>query len=101
MNPDVFEKLADGSVLIRIKAVPGASCNQITGVRGGRLKIRVAAPPEGGKANQAICDTVARALSIKSRQVEILKGRGHAEKTLKVTGVDVDKIEHLLRSVDS
>ena len=41
-------------VLIWIKAVPGASRNQITGIVGDRLKVRTSAPPEGGKANKAI-----------------------------------------------
>ena len=80
---------ADGDdVLIRIKAVPGASRDEIAGAVGDRLKVRVSAAPEGGKANKAICRLVAAALGAKSRQVTIERGRTSPEKTLRVTGCD-------------
>ncbi|MDP7071114.1 MAG: DUF167 domain-containing protein [Phycisphaerales bacterium] len=48
--------VADGAdTLIRIKAVPGASRDAVAGLLGDRLKVRVSAAPEGGKANKAIC----------------------------------------------
>ena len=43
----------NGRVFVRVKAVPGARQNAVTGTLGDRLKIRVSAPPEGGKANDA------------------------------------------------
>jgi len=96
-----FETQSDGSILLSIKAVPGASRNQVVGALGDRLKIRIAAPPEGGKANKSICETLARALGIKSRQVEIHAGHGHAEKAVKISGVDVKSLEQFLATFDS
>lgn len=79
---------ADGSdLLLRVKAVPGASRDAIAGVLGDRLKVKVAAPPEGGKANTAICAVVAKALGIKPRDVTIESGQGSAEKLLRITGI--------------
>jgi uncharacterized protein (TIGR00251 family) len=61
---------ADGDdVLVWVKAVPGASRDEIAGVLGGRLKVRVAAPPEGGKANRAIAMLLARAIGVKAGRV--------------------------------
>lgn len=69
-----------------IKAVPGAKKDEIVGRLGDRLKVRVSAPPEGGKANTAICDLIAKALGVKARDVRIVSGQSRAEKTLEVDG---------------
>ncbi|MHC4416688.1 MAG: DUF167 domain-containing protein [Planctomycetota bacterium] len=73
-------------VLIRIKAVPGASRDGIAGVLGNRLKVRVSAPPEDGKANKAICKLIAAALGVRSNQVSIESGPTSPEKTFRVSG---------------
>lgn len=88
-NPDVppwLSRAADGSWLIRVKAVPGASRDAIAGPLGDRLKVRVAAPPEGGKANKAICKLIAAKASLKTAQIEIIAGASAAEKTVRVSG---------------
>lgn len=83
-------------VRIPVKAVPGASRDQIVGPLGGRLKIKVAAPPEGGKANAAICALVAAALGIKARQVRVAAGHGSAEKVLEVLGIEPAEVSERL-----
>jgi uncharacterized protein (TIGR00251 family) len=75
-------------VTIRLKAIPGAKSDQIAGVLGDRLKVRVSAPPEGGKANKAICALLAKALGCKPRDVEIVSGQTSPEKLAKITGID-------------
>lgn len=74
------------SILIRVKAVPGASCDSIAGVLGDRLKLRISAPPEDGKANKSICKLLAKALSLKPSQVEIENGHTNPEKTIRIVG---------------
>jgi uncharacterized protein (TIGR00251 family) len=78
----------NGGALVRVKAVPGASRDAIAGVLGDRLKVRVSAPAEGGKANRAICAVLARALGARERDVEVASGAASAEKVLRITGVD-------------
>lgn len=75
------------AVLISVKAVPGAKRDQVAGRLGERLKVRVAAPPEGGKANAAICALLAAELGVKARDVEVVKGGASPEKTIRVVGV--------------
>ena len=77
-------------VLIRVKAVPGASRDEIAGTVGDRLKVRVSAPPEGGKANKAIRAVIAAALGIKQRQVLIESGRTGPAKTFRVKACGVE-----------
>lgn len=73
----------DGAWFVRVKAVPGAKQNAIAGVFGDRLKIRVAAPPEGGKANEAIRTVLAEHLGCKPRAVELVSGASSSEKVFR------------------
>lgn len=84
------------AVLIAIKAVPGASRDAVAGVLGDRLKVRVAAPPEGGKANDAIRRLLASRLGVRPAEVEIVSGHAHAEKTVRVCGVDAAGVRDAL-----
>ena len=88
--------MAEAPVRISVKAVPGASRDQIVGLLGGRLKIKVAAAPEAGKANAAICAVVAAALGIKARQVQVVAGHGSAEKVLEVLGMEAAEVSRRL-----
>ncbi len=83
-------------VLLWIKAVPGASRDQIAGVIGDRLKVRVSAPPEGGKANTAICKLLAKALGVKNNQVFIEFGAANPEKIIRIAGVTTNDLRRRL-----
>ena len=83
----MIEAAGANAIRIAIKAVPGAARNEIVGPLGDRLKIRVAVPPEGGKANKAICALIAKALIVKSSQVSVLTGKSSAQKTIEVEGM--------------
>ena len=74
---------------ILVKVVPGAKRDEIAGMLGDRLKIRVAAPPEGGKANAAVCSMIAESLGLKARQVEIISGHSAPEKSVRISGMDI------------
>lgn len=63
---------------------------------GERLKVRVTAPPEGGKANKAICTLVAGAVGVKPRQVTVVAGHTSPEKTLRIEGTDEDALARAL-----
>ncbi len=80
---------------LRLKVVPGASRSQIASVLGDRLKVRVAAPPEGGKANRAVCELIAAWLG--STQVAVVAGPTHPEKTVLVAGLDALTAEQMAR----
>ncbi len=77
---------AGEDVLIWVKAVPGASSNEIAGVVGDRLKIRISAPPEGGKANRAICKLLASSLGVKANQISIERGETSPAKIVRISG---------------
>lgn len=69
---------------MRIKVVPGASRSEVVGVLGDRLKLRVSAPAEGGKANRAVVDLLKDVLGVED--VEITRGVSSSEKKVRVYG---------------
>ena len=75
------------AVRIRLKVVPGSRKEQIVGPLGDRLKIKVSAPPEQGKANGAVCELLAEALGVDARRVTIVAGHSNPEKIARVEGV--------------
>lgn len=87
-------------VRLAIKAVPGARRDEIAGRLGDRLKVRVAAPPEDGKANAAICALISAALGVRARDVQVVAGHSRAEKVLEITGASPQAVAHLLGDSD-
>ncbi len=80
-----FVQRVPGGMHLKLKVIPGASRSQIVGGYGDRLKIKVAAPPEQGKANQAVIALLQHWLGTDA--VEIIAGHGCAMKTAKVRGM--------------
>lgn len=72
---------------IAVKVVPGARADALAGPLGERLKIRVAAPPEDGKANKAVCRLLASALGVRPSDAEVVSGHARPEKMILVRGV--------------
>lgn len=75
-------------VRFAVKAVPGASRSRVVGALGDALKVQVAAPPEGGKANAALCALLAAAFGVPERAVQVVGGAGHPRKVVAVDGID-------------
>jgi len=98
--PPYITVRADGAVVLAIKAVPGARRDQIAGPLGDRLKIRVSAPPEGGKANKAISRLLAAALSVRANDVTLEHGPSSPLKTWCVRGVPAARVAERLGNTD-
>ena len=81
----------------KVKAVPGAKRDEIVGMLGDRLKVRVSAPPEGGRANEAICALIAAALGVRARDVAVVSGQTRAEKVVEVVGADPGVVARLMK----
>jgi uncharacterized protein len=79
-----------------VKAVPGARRDEIAGWLGDRLKVRIAAPPEAGRANQAICTLLATHLGLNARDVTIVAGHASPAKTLQIEGLSQGDVARLL-----
>jgi uncharacterized protein (TIGR00251 family) len=83
------------SLLIDIKALPGASKTEFTGVKDGRLRVKAAAAPEGGRANAELIAFIAKTLRCPRQKITILRGEKSRLKTLALPleyGVQLEKV---------
>jgi hypothetical protein len=76
-----------GGLLLRVRVVPGARTSEITGVIDGRLKVRLAARPVEGQANDELVRLVADWCGVRASAVEIVRGSTSRSKDLIVHGL--------------
>jgi len=81
---------------ISVKAVPRAARDEIVGWLGDALKVRVAAPPQDGRANAALESLLAAALGLRRGAVRVAAGHGAARKRVEIDGLDRGEIERRL-----
>lgn len=81
---------------LELKVVPGASRSEIAGWLGDKLKVRVAAPPEKGKANAQVEALLAKALGLPSGSVYISAGKTSQYKLASVEGLSAEQVEQKL-----
>jgi uncharacterized protein (TIGR00251 family) len=94
----VFRQDASGAVTFAVKVVPRASKNQVVGIEGDALKIRLTAPPVEGKANDALVAFLADALGVPRAHIEIIVGGTARRKVVRVRGVtERDIVQRLMR----
>ncbi|CAG0975319.1 hypothetical protein RHDC4_01548 [Rhodocyclaceae bacterium] len=77
---------SDG-VMLTLHIQPGAKKTEVAGLHGDALKIRLAAPPVDGKANEALVAFVAKTLGVSKASVELVSGQTSRAKRLRVAGV--------------
>jgi uncharacterized protein (TIGR00251 family) len=77
---------------------PRSGHNEIIGLHGDALKIRLTAPPVAGKANQALIKFLAKQLRIPPSSIEIITGHTSRQKQVRVAGVSAKAIRTLLQA---
>lgn len=82
--------------LVEVKVVPGASRSRIVGAHGDALRVQVAAPPERGRANAALCELIAEAAGLRRQDVSVVRGAASSRKTLLLRGLAPDAAGRLL-----
>jgi uncharacterized protein (TIGR00251 family) len=78
--------------LLSVRAQPGARKNAVIGEHGGALKIAVMAPPEDGRANEALVDLIREWLGLKRSQVELAAGKTSRNKQFLIRGLTPDEL---------
>jgi uncharacterized protein (TIGR00251 family) len=97
-SPIPVRETADGAVF-RIRVVPRASRSEAAGIQGDALKLRVAAAPSEGKANDECIRLLAEILGVKRSRVTIIAGHTARTKTVAVEGLKADRIASLVTAL--
>jgi uncharacterized protein (TIGR00251 family) len=85
-----------GGVAFAVRVVPRASKNEIAGVHGDALKVRLTAPPVEGRANEALIAFLAQQLGVRKSQVEIVAGATSRRKMIRIMGLSAQEVEERL-----
>jgi uncharacterized protein (TIGR00251 family) len=84
------------STRLHLRVGPGAKKPGVVGRHGHAWKLRVAAPPERGKANDAVLDLLAATLEVPRANVTLVSGGGSRNKIVELTGIAPEEIERRL-----
>lgn len=94
--PTILTVVVAPTTRLRLRVSPGASSPGVVGRHGDAWKVRVAAAPERGKANDAVLALIADTLALPRTSVALVSGGGSRSKIVELTGIEPDEIEKRL-----
>jgi uncharacterized protein (TIGR00251 family) len=89
---------AEGSVL-PVRAQPGARKTRVVGEQAGALKVAVTAPPDQGRANQALVEFLGEVLALKRSQVALLRGESSRQKRFLIRDLTPPQLQRRLATL--
>jgi uncharacterized protein (TIGR00251 family) len=87
----------NGSLTFTVRVVPRASRSEIVGEHDGALRVRIAAAPVDGAANEELIRTLAQALKVPRSAVQITAGHSSKNKHVRVEGATSEALVALSR----
>lgn len=91
MTVEIRPTAAGASIAVR--AQPGAKKEKITGVHDSALKVAVTAPPEDGRANEALTRLLAKSFGRKPNQVQLIQGKTDRRKVFEIAGITPEELQ--------
>jgi uncharacterized protein (TIGR00251 family) len=82
--------------VLRVHVQPGAGRTAIQGTHGDALKVSVAAPPEAGRANDAVTKLLAETFAVKADALSVVVGQTSRSKQVQLKGLDEDAVRDAL-----
>lgn len=86
-------------LLLRVRIQPRASKDEIVGMQGSYLKIRITAPPVDNKANDQLIRFLAKIFNVAKSNIQLLSGKSSREKYLCISSLDKTKTIRLLSNL--
>ena len=87
------------TVKLAVRVQPGARrSGLLERLASGEWKLAVTAPPEDGRANEAVVELLAELLAVKRHQVSVVRGHSSRQKQVEVAGLESDAAESRLQA---
>jgi hypothetical protein len=83
--------------LLPVKVTPNAKRDEIGEWKAEELRVKVAAPPLDGRANEAVRDLLADGLDLPKGAVRLSRGASSRHKTFQIDGLDLAGVQKRLR----
>ena len=85
----------NGAIVFTVRVIPRASKSEIVGAHDGALKIRLAAPPVEGAANDELIKALAKYFDVNKSAVEIASGATSKTKQIRIAGANAEKLRQI------
>lgn len=95
-GPDASDGTEEVEIVLRVHVQPGAGRSAVVGRHGDTLKVKVAAAPEGGRANEAVLELLASTLGVHTDAVWLVSGQSSRSKRFRIGPVELGTARRLL-----
>ena len=85
--------MRDGRLVFRVQVVPRSSRSEVVGEHNGSLRVRIAAPPVDGAANEELIHVLAKTFKVSRGAVTIVSGHGSRLKQVSIDGVSESTLD--------
>jgi len=89
----IGHQIRDGRLVFRVQVAPRSSRSEIVGEHNGSLRVRLAAPPVDGAANDELIHVLARTFKVSRSAVTILSGHSSRLKQVSIKGVSASALD--------
>jgi len=86
----------DGSIILKVMVQPRASKNELVGIHGDCLKIRLTSPPVENQANKKLCEFLSKLIGIGKRRIEIIGGQKARVKKVRISDSTLEEVRRKL-----
>jgi uncharacterized protein len=82
----IVHSVRDGQVVFKVQVVPRSSLSEVVGKHNGSLRIKIAAPPVDGAANEELVRVLAKTFNVSRSAVTIVSGHTGKVKQISIKG---------------
>jgi uncharacterized protein (TIGR00251 family) len=86
-------------IQFKIKVQPRSSKNEISGIQGDALKVKLIAPPVDGEANEACIRFLSKIFAVPRKRIKIISGQTSPHKIIEIENITEDEILGCLRDI--
>jgi uncharacterized protein (TIGR00251 family) len=91
----IVQSVHEGEVVFKVQVVPRSSRSEVVGEHNGSLRVKIAAPPVDGAANEELVRVLAKTFDVSRSAVTIVSGQTGKVKQISIKGRTNDVVQRL------